>query len=235
MGSSYKEKYLGTFGECGTFSFYFSHHITTIEGGIVVTDDFHTYELLKCIRAHGWTRNVSNNYEKQNHNQDFCFINMGYNLRPMEIQGAMGKVQLKKLPDMNQTRIHNFYTLKQAFESDSILKQSFQLFQENTNCICAWFAFPILVLNNNIDTKKFTKKLNDFGIDTRPIVTGNFTLQPVFEDLNANLNLNIDPEAFANANVIHNHGFFIGISTFPFSQQKIEYIVNCFQKSLSSL
>ena len=101
LGSTYNNKFLGTFGECGTFSFYFSHHITTIEGGMIVCNDYNIYNILKCLRAHGWTRDVDLSlYEDCKDitlNDRFCFINLGYNLRPMETQAAMGIVQLTKL------------------------------------------------------------------------------------------------------------------------------------------
>ena len=123
LGSKYNNKCLGTFGECGTFSFYYSHHITTIEGGMIVTDNEEIYEILKCIRAHGWSRGQKN---QPNNALDkrFCFINIGYNLRPMETQGAMGIVQLTKLSEHNLNRKYNynrFLELLNEKQSETIL------------------------------------------------------------------------------------------------------------------
>ena len=94
LGSRYDGRVLGTLGEFGTFSFYFSHHMTTIEGGMVLAKTEADYDLLKCLRAHGWSREQSNRsaLESANGHIDprFLFVNVGYNLRPMEIQAAFG-------------------------------------------------------------------------------------------------------------------------------------------------
>lgn len=231
LGSTYRGKHLGTFGECGTFSFYFSHHITTVEGGMVVTDDYNTYELLKCMRAHGWTRNIdARPYEsvmkERNVSEQFCFVNMGYNLRPMEIQGAMGKVQLGRLEGMNSIRIQNYKLLRDAFESHVVLSKRVCLFDVQEGCTCAWFAFPLLLLDGSLATMEVTKRLNEAGIDTRPVITGNFLKQPIFSELD--LCTDADPEHFPNANLVHDRGFFVGLSCYPFTQEKIAYIVGAF-------
>lgn len=236
LGSTYNGKHLGTFGECGTFSFYFSHHITTIEGGMIVTDSYDTYELLKCMRAHGWTRNIDasaykNTMEKHNVSEQFCFVNMGYNLRPMEIQGAMGKVQLGKLSEMNAVRKENYVRLKTVFGNDDIISQSVILFQVTEHCDCAWFAFPMLLTEMcKKNTIEVCRQLNENGIDTRPVITGNFLKQPIFSD--ESFFYNVDPNSFTNANHIHEHAFFIGLSCIPFTDEKIEYIVNTFRGAL---
>src|SRR5437667_10484732 len=116
LGSTFKSKMLVTLGDFGTFSFYFSHHITTIEGGMVLAKTEEDFDLLKCLRTHGWSREQSNRaqLERENPHIDprFLFINVGYNLRPMEIQAAFGLEQLKRLNIMNQHRRHNFQRIK---------------------------------------------------------------------------------------------------------------------------
>ena len=110
MGAEFKGKKTGTIGKMGTFSFYYSHHISTIEGGMIVTDDDELYQILLCIRAHGWTRNlpninlISNKNINDNFLESFRFVLPGYNLRPMEISGATGLEQLKKLPSFLKQR-----------------------------------------------------------------------------------------------------------------------------------
>jgi CDP-6-deoxy-D-xylo-4-hexulose-3-dehydrase len=218
LGSKYNDKYLGTFGECGTYSFYFSHHITTIEGGMVVTDDFEIYQLLKCLRAHGWSRGIDG-YSNENLDNRFCFINIGYNLRPMEIQAAMGSVQLKQLSVLNENRIKNYQkvvNLINTTENDILT-----CFKPENNCNPVWFALPF-ILNQKYNKKKYLEYLENNKIDTRPIVTGNFTRQPVFKDLN----LNISPENFENAEIVHNQGFFIGLSPFEMTDEKIQRLVS---------
>ena len=215
LGSSYNNKRLGTFGECGTYSFYFSHHITTIEGGMVVTDSEEIYELLKCLRAHGWSRGqksvADNNTRVDNR---FCFINIGYNLRPMETQAAMGRVQLKKLNVQNNNRKQNYNKIISKIKnsgSDKLI-----CFKEQTNCDCIWF-----LLNIKYDKFDYLETLEKHNIETRPIVTGNFTRQPVFQYLNMTCN----PDSFIASEIIHNQGFFIGLPAVELSESKINTLV----------
>lgn len=111
LGAYYDGKPLGGFGRVGTFSFYYSHHMTTLEGGICVTDDFELAELYRILRAHGWVREVEDQqvwYDRYPHiDKRFLFVNVGYNLRPTELQGAMGSVQLPKLAGFVDTRRAN--------------------------------------------------------------------------------------------------------------------------------
>ena len=218
LGSKYNDKYLGTFGECGTYSFYFSHHITTIEGGMVVTDDFEIYELLKCLRAHGWTRGLSKHNNTTLDNR-FCFVNVGYNLRPMEIQAAMGKIQLKRLKILNNNRIQNYERIiKLINDSDS---DKLTCFKKEPNSQPAWFALPF-ILNEKYNKEEYLNKLEENNIATRPVVTGNFARQPVFKDLN----YQIDPKIFKNAEIVHDNGFFIGLPSYYMSDDKIKYLVD---------
>ena len=109
LGAKFNNQYTGTFGLAGSFSTYFSHHISTIEGGIVVTDNKELYELMLSLRAHGWTRDLPENNSlikksSDNFQEMFNFIVPGYNLRPMEISCAIGIEQLKKLPTLIEQR-----------------------------------------------------------------------------------------------------------------------------------
>ena len=102
MGARYKNKFAGTFGVCGTFSTFYSHHMATMEGGMILTDDEELNDIMKSIRSHGWTRNLSENSrfntKKDNFYDLFNFIFPGYNVRPVEMEAAIGREQLKKLP-----------------------------------------------------------------------------------------------------------------------------------------
>lgn len=217
LGTKYNNQYLGTFGECGTYSFYFSHHITTIEGGMVVTDDFEIYELLKCLRAHGWSRGITG-YNSTLIDSRFCFINVGYNLRPMEIQAAMGLIQLKRLTQLNKNRIHNYEKVINLLKESKTDK--FNYFKKEENSEPAWFALPF-ILNKKYNKKNYLKYLENNGIDTRPIVTGNFTRQPVFKDLN----ININASTFVNSEIIHENGFFIGLPSYKMNNEKIQKLI----------
>ncbi|NQW52664.1 MAG: DegT/DnrJ/EryC1/StrS family aminotransferase, partial [Rhodospirillales bacterium] len=111
LGAYYDGKPVGKFGRVGTFSFYYSHHMTTLEGGICVTDDFEFSELMRILRAHGWVREVEDQQkwfdEHPEIDRRFLFVNVGYNLRPTELQGAMGLVQLPKLASYVERRRQN--------------------------------------------------------------------------------------------------------------------------------
>lgn len=230
LGSTYNNKFLGTFGECGTFSFYFSHHITTIEGGMIVCNDYKIYNILKCLRAHGWTRDVDLSlYEDCKDitaNDRFCFINLGYNLRPMETQAAMGIIQLTKLSVQNENRVKNYNRIKACIESYQSDKLSFFTAEENCNCI--WFSLPLL-LNKKYDKTQYMKRLFDKGIDSRPIVTGNFTNQPVFKYLN--IPGTQDSAYYKNSENIDKHGFFIGLHAYEMKKNEIEILVSILLES----
>ena len=188
LTSKYNGKYLGSFGDMASFSFYFSHHMTTIEGGMIVCKNEFDYNLLKCIRSHGWTRygNI-NNDNHENINNKFCFIEIGYNLRPMEFQGAMGSVQLKFIDERNKIRKINF---------DNIINKINNYYKNNNilltptttkNCDAQWFSIPLLInYNFNDKLNNYMKYLDKNNIENRPIVTGNFTRQPVMELIDNN-------------------------------------------------
>lgn len=129
LGTKYKNNYLGTLGDFGTFSFYFSHHMTTIEGGMIITKTQEDCDLLKCLRTHGWSREQSNReaLEAKYEYIDprFLFINLGYNVRPMEIQASFGLEQIKRLEKMNAYRKENVYKLRQVFQSHDLWRGLF--------------------------------------------------------------------------------------------------------------
>ena len=113
MGAKINGKYTGTFGIVNTFSTFFSHHISTIEGGLILTDDFEVYNLLLSLRSHGWTRDLSKNFylkKDQNKYENYCFTVPGYNVRPTNLNAAIGIEQLKKLKKLIDIRrkITNF-------------------------------------------------------------------------------------------------------------------------------
>lgn len=229
LGSSYNGKKLGAFGTFGTYSFYYSHHITTIEGGMVITNSKEEYDLLRCLRAHGWTRYFDDNDKQKfkelypNIDERYMFVNLGYNLRPMEMQAVMGRIQLQKLDEKNKNRIYNFSKLSCAIlnhpKNNNLIILPKQL--ENTNA--CWFGLCIF-LNTNVFDKRndFVKFLELNSIENRPIITGNFVRQPYF----ISNNYNFDPLNYPNSDYIHNCGLYIGLSCEKYSDEKIEKLVN---------
>src|SRR5207248_2058742 len=118
LGTTYKGVLTGRFSLMATFSFYFSHHITTIEGGMVITDDDELADLCRCLRAHGWTRHMKRRREIEARHRDidpsYLFVNVGYNLRATEIQAAFGLHQLPKLKRFNEARKKNAAALSEG-------------------------------------------------------------------------------------------------------------------------
>ena len=225
LGSIYKQRYLGTFSSFGTFSFYYSHHITTVEGGMVTCDSDEDYELLKCLRAHGWSRFLKDKkeYEKEYPDIDprFLFVNVGYNLRPMEIQGAMGLVQLSKLSNKNNIRNMNRDKIVEKILNHPKNKNIITSVNAETDCIPAWFNICFF-LNEKYNYNKYLEYLTKQGIENRPVVTGNFVRQPAFKMLD----LNYNPNDFPGAEKIHFRGFFIGASCKLLNEEHIEKIVD---------
>jgi CDP-6-deoxy-D-xylo-4-hexulose-3-dehydrase len=226
LGSRYKGRYLGTFGDFGTFSFYFSHHMTTIEGGMVVAKSQEDCDLLKCLRTHGWSREQSNKEKLESKYKQidprFLFINMGYNLRPMEIQAAFGLEQIKRLEMMNANRGENVEKIKRAFRNHSLWKDQIQFPLPTTELEPCWFGFPFLIKKElKRGRKKFTEDLLKRGIDTRPIISGNMALQPAVKIFDVDLSMG----PFKGAQQIHEKGFFVGCHSKPLDDERIHHLV----------
>ena len=229
LGSTYENKTLGTFGDFGTYSFYYSHHITTIEGGMVVCNKEEDYQLLLCLRAHGWTRYLKNKQELENTYKDvdprFLFVNVGYNLRPMETQGSMGIVQLNKLQSKNNNRIYNHKNITERIINDPRNKNIFVTPHATRKCVPAWFALPFIINEEYINHyKPFLKHLTDNKVENRPIITGNFARQPIFKFLN----LDINPEEYKGAEILHKRAFFIGLACEQMSEERVNKLIDIF-------
>jgi CDP-6-deoxy-D-xylo-4-hexulose-3-dehydrase len=195
----------GTFGDIGTFSLFFSHHISTGEGGTVLTDDEEQYHLLRALRAHGWTRDLPPGSPLFEPREDDCpesyrFILPGYNVRPLELQGAIGNVQLKKLPAFTAQRRRNMTHFLELFGADERF-----IIQRENGCSSS-FAFTI-VLNPaaRFDRARITRALKGADIGYRMITGGCILRHDVirFYDYTT-------VGEIKNAMVAHDHGFFVG-------------------------
>ena len=205
MGATYKGKFTGTFGIMGTFSTFYSHHMATMEGGVVCTDDEELYHILLCLRAHGWTRHLpkENKISNKSDNwfeESFRFLLPGYNVRPVEMSGVIGIEQLKKLPAFLEQRRKNAELFVSLFNDNP----TFYIQKEIGNS--SWFGFSLIIKPNaNVDRLAIVKKLEENGIDCRPIVTGDFTKNEVLKYF--------DYEIFGkvkNANYLDTKGLFVG-------------------------
>ena len=207
MGASLNGKLAGTFGDIGTFSTFFSHHISTIEGGVAVTNNEEIFHLLKCLRAHGWTRNLPENSPIYNKKDDdfyeaYRFILPGYNVRPLEISGAIGIEQLGKLNAMTETRRQNAERFHECFKDD----KRFIIQKEHGKS--SWFSFTMIMnpeMATQIDRAKVFKKLTEADIGYRIITGGNFLRHDVIKYFNYDCVGEIK-----NANIAHDRGFFVG-------------------------
>ena len=205
LGAKIQEKSAGTFGVGGTFSTFFSHHISTMEGGVILTDDEPLFHTLKSIRAHGWTRELPNKnhvHNKSGENWDdfYRFVLPGYNLRPIEIEAAVGLVQLKKLPDFIKVRRVNalrFLELLRGIEGFKTQKEHGE---------SSWFGFS-LILDGKLKgyRRELLTAITEAGIESRPIVAGNFTRNPVIAHLN-----HAPIGALPASDEVHNNGLFVG-------------------------
>lgn len=221
-----KRKMLGTFGDFGTFSFYFSHHITSGEGGMITCNTEEDYNFIRCLRAHGWTRHLTNRQNVEQLYQDidsrFLFINMGYNLRPLEVQGAMLNVQLDKLHQFNECRRNNLKQIKHCLTHNPKFSCLMSLMEASENIDPAWFGLGVLLHQPYAHQRsEFLKYLESNGIENRPIISGNFIRQPC---ISAFCNEE-QPENYPGAEVIHTRGFFIGIHQIPLDQFLIDKLI----------
>lgn len=183
MGAYYKNKAVGTFGRVATFSFYFSHHITTLEGGITVTDDFELAETMRIMRAHGWTREADEHKKYVEKYPDidprFIFVNLGYNLRPTECQARMGQIQLPKLAGFVNQRRKNIDLYRKNMEKYSDI---FDFQHEQEGGRSSWFGFSIILKPNcPFKVREFSDYMKAQKIENRPVIAGNIALHPVMK------------------------------------------------------
>ena len=232
LGSKLKKKYLGSFGDFGTFSFYYSHQITSGEGGMVVCKTREDYEILFALRSHGWLggtrfykRNLSkyNLYAKKNPKLDprYIFINSGFNLRPTDIQAAIAHNQFKRLENLKKNREINRKLIIKKLKKSKLWKNQFEFINPSKNINPSWMGLPILISKKfKHKKKKFINFLDQAGIETRPIISGSFINQPASKLYN----LNPKNEKFKNAQIIQDLGFIIGLHTKKISYKQLNFI-----------
>lgn len=222
LGTQIDGRRAGAIGDIGTFSFYFSHHITTVEGGMLVTDDGQLADLVRSLRSHGWTRELSNRREIEAASPwidpRFLFVHLGYNVRPMEVQAAFGLVQLERLEQFNEARRRNARTLIAALADIDEL----EFVAEQEGGRSTWFGFPV-VLPDAETRQALSRHLEERQIETRPIVAGNLTVQPAFRD-----SPHRTVGSLANATAIGQRGLFIGNHP-ELDERRLAHIVEAFR------
>ena len=206
-GAEYRGRKTGSFGDLATFSFFFSHHITTIEGGMVLTDDDELAELARATRVFGWAREYDDPAAAaQRHPQidpRYLFLDVGYNLRPTEIQGAFGMHQLGRLDGFVETRRANAAAWGDRIEA---LSPQLSVQREAPGTRHAWFGYPLTVRpGGGLSRDGLARHLESRGVETRPIMAGNIAEQPAIRTHRF--------RAFGelpNARYIHRNAFFFG-------------------------
>ncbi|MCR8690417.1 DegT/DnrJ/EryC1/StrS family aminotransferase [Campylobacter sp. RM9264] len=214
MGAEYNGKQAGTFGIMGTFSTFYSHHMATMEGGFVVTDNEELYHILLCLRAHGWTRNLPKDNLIAPKSDDwfsesFRFVLPGYNVRPVEMSGAIGIEQLKKLPNFLKHRRENAKLFSKYFANhpDFIMQKEIGS--------SSWFGFSLIIRpESKLKRADIIKLLEANNIEYRPIATGDFTQNEVIKYFDYEIHGELK-----NAKYLQENGFFVGNHQVDISQQ----------------
>lgn len=210
LGSVYKGRKLGNFGYASTFSFYVGHHMSTIEGGAICTDDNELSIMLNIVRAHGWDRNLG--IKDQNNMRDkymvnstfysrYTFYNIGYNLRPTEIQGFLGRAQLKYINSITTARKNNFFKIFPAIYKKTDLYLPIRYKHMD---FLSSFAIPIICKTSEIRNQLV--KVCSGIVEIRPVVGGDITHQPFYAK-------NVSKKYFTNtpnAKIVHKQGLYFG-------------------------
>ena len=223
LGSMVGDRHAGAIGDVGTFSFYFSHHITTVEGGMVVTDNDSLADLVRSMRSHGWTRDMATKSELEAASPwidpRFLFVHLGYNLRPMEVQAAFGLVQLRRLKEFNDARRRNANRLIEALSAHGA---ELEFITEQEGGRSTWFGFTV-ILKDAQTCEALSRHLEERRIETRAIVAGNLAVQPAFRD-----SPHRTVGSLANATAVGQRGLFIGNHP-DLDDRRIEHIVEAFR------
>jgi len=230
LGSKYKNKYLGSFGDFSSFSFYTSHQISSGEGGMISCKDKDDLEILKSLRQHGWSRGLikENQIAKKNKNLDkkFIFYNSGFNLRSTDIAASIGFSQFKDLNSFIRVRSENRKKIINKIQINKKVKENFFILKENKNVKASWFGIPI-ILSKKLNRKKVVFKLEKNGIETRPIISGNFLKQPAIKKYKIKTNLNLK-----NADYVDKHGLYIGLPNKKIDNYNLKKLITAFEKSI---
>lgn len=232
LGTTYKGKKLGNFSFASTFSFFVGHHMSTIEGGAICTDDEGLAIMLKLVRAHGWDRNLDipnqlklrKKYKvESSFYSKYTFYDLGYNLRPTEINGFLGNVQLKYLDEIISKRQRNFIIFAKALNKRTDLYYPLKYNHLN---IVSNFAYPVICKSKEIRNRLIKKCAGK--IEIRPIVGGDMTHQPFYSKYMSEYEKKVDNK---NANLIKNQGLYFGNNP-EMTREEISTITDVFTKEV---
>jgi len=218
LGTDCNGKKLGNFGLASSFSTFVGHHMSTVEGGLIATDDDELNQMIRMVRAHGWDRNVTQQQRNELRSKwdindfygPYTFYTLGYNVRPMELQGLIGSIQLKYVDESNENRKRSY-----AKVFDSIDSKDLMLPNQHVPA----FAIPVICSSPEVrDT--YVKKCREMGIETRPIVAGNMNRQPFFKEYATETPLPV-------ADKIHACGFYLPNHP-DLTEEEIDFLCSIF-------
>ena len=205
LGAKWRGQGVGTFGLAGTFSFFFSHHLTTMEGGMILTTDPELAERYRLLRAHGWSRNLRNPPAPHDGlDPRYTFLSWGFNVRPTELQAGFGLVQLERFTGFQQHRYRNADHFQQRM---AIHRDRIKVMQVAEGGECSWFAIPVTITKDaGFTREELAAFLEANGVETRPIVAGNLAAHPAAAGFPM-----LTFGALPGAELIHERGMYFGL------------------------
>ena len=211
LGAEFQGRQAGTFGLMGSYSAFFSHHMSTMEGGMVVTEDEELYHILLSLRSHGWTRHLPKHNRvcgtkgDDPFEESFRFVLPGYNLRPLELSGAVGCEQVKKLPGFMRARRANAILFREMMQDFPQLRIQKEVGQSS------WFGFSMVIREDaGFGRKQLVDSLTRHGVECRPIVAGNFAKNEVVNWFTHSIHGDLHAAEYIDKN-----GLFVGNHHYP--------------------
>jgi CDP-6-deoxy-D-xylo-4-hexulose-3-dehydrase len=220
LGSVVEGKLLGNFGLASTFSFFVGHHLSAIEGGMVCVDDEELYDHLIMARSHGWDRNlkphsqdeIRKRYGANEFFAKYTFYDLGYNIRPTEINGFLGNSQIEYWDEIVSKRHQNFICLHKVIEENNKLIP----LRFGHMSLVSSFAIPIIIRDLSL-VASYKKKFSDAEVEIRPMIAGNMARQPFYRKYVGN------PGNQPKAEYIHQHSFYFGNNP-ELTDEEIRYL-----------
>ena len=227
LGAEWGGRRVGNFGLGASYSFFFSHHMTTMEGGMIACQSAEVGERLRILRAHGWVRNVDpsgHNLGAYDIDPRYAFVNWGFNFRPTDLQAGFGLHQLGKLPEFNRRR----NALAQRFFAFIDSKPQLERPKVLAGARPSWFALPLRVADGAPFSRvDLVNHLEKEGVETRPIVAGNMARHPAAQLFPA-----FGESEFPGADKLHQRGLYLGLSPL-FTDSDIDRLMGCIDAFLA--
>jgi CDP-6-deoxy-D-xylo-4-hexulose-3-dehydrase len=227
LGSRLENVHAGTSGYGGSFSFYFSHHITTMEGGGVATNSDEFADDLRSVRSHGWSRDREDvatwTEEVSNNDAKFLFVSTGYNIRPMEIQAAVGISQLEDVESFIEKRRSIADRVWQGLRNSGLTLHGNKYLDPALRSSHSWMLLPIHISNSGASRRQgILRSLEKMEVETRPVLTGNFLSQPAIRRINIG---NQNASDFPIATRITKESFMVG-AHHDLTDGQVDYLID---------